>query len=80
MADKSKSLARLTSTHAVYIIFMGRSRGGRGYLPGKLLVAIAFLRKSGSEALEVCVCVCGGGGSSIPYPFNYFEKYPISLK
>ena len=25
-----------------------------------------------SEALE--------GGPSIPYPFNYFEKYPISLK
>ena len=21
-----------------------------------------------------------GGGPSIPYPFNYFEKYPISLK
>ena len=20
------------------------------------------------------------GGPSIPYPFNYFEKYPISLK
>ena len=26
------------------------------------------------EALE------GGGGPSITYPFNYFEKYPISLK
>ena len=22
----------------------------------------------------------GGGGPSIPYPFNYFEKYPKSLK
>ena len=51
VVDKSKSLAGLTITHAVYIIFMGRSRGGQGvwtslsgksqlsgYSPQKILV------------------------------------------
>ena len=37
-----------------------------------------------AQNAKVQVSMCSGkaleGGPSIPYPFNYFEKYPMSLK
>ena len=58
----------------MYILFMllSFSKQAKFALDSVRLLAITC-------TLERCPGGGGGGGPSIPYPFNYFEKYPISL-
>ena len=41
---------------------------------------ILFLNYQNTSISWLCYMRPWKGGPSIPYPFNYFEKYPISLK